>query len=57
MSKSVEEIIEDWDVRYEEVNLSTLLTVAEKTDFGMSMKSILKMASLTKLCAMSISLR
>jgi len=34
MTKSVEEMLEGWDVRYDEVNLSTLLTIAEKTDFG-----------------------
>jgi hypothetical protein len=34
MSKSIEEITEDWEVLFDEVNLSTLLTYPEKTDFG-----------------------
>jgi len=34
MSRSIEEITEDWEVLFDEVNLSTLLTYPEKTDFG-----------------------
>ena len=34
MTKSVEEMLDDWEVLHDEVSLSTLLTFAEKTDFG-----------------------